>query len=159
MLQRSPTYIYNLPSEDKIANSLKKFLPAKTAHSITKWKNVLTGIASYAACKKWPDTMANLFKKPIRKSLGDLYKEEDFTPNYNPWDQRVCLIPDSDLFDAMKKGDAEIVTDHIEEFTTNGILLKSGKELEADIIITATGLKLQMFGGIQLQLNLSLIHI
>ncbi len=153
MLQRSPTYIFNAPSEDVIANFFKKILPAKMAHSIVKWKNILIGILIFNVCRKWPDAMRNLFKKGVKKELGSKYKEEDFNPKYNPWDERLCLVPDSDLFKAIKKGDAEIVTDHIQEFTENGILLKSGKELEADIIITATGLKIQMLGGMKPMIN------
>lgn len=158
MLQRSPTYIFNAPSEDVIANFLKKILTAKMAHSIVKWKNILMGIMVFSACRKWPKAMGNLFKKGVKKELGDKYKEEDFNPKYNPWDQRLCLVPDSDLFKAIKKGEAEIVTDHIQEFTEKGILLKSGKELEADIIITATGLKIQMLGGIESKVNGKIIN-
>ena len=153
MLQRSPTYIFNLPSEDIIANFLKKVLPAKWAHNIARWKNILMGLAIYKACRKWPNTMKGFFKNKIKKELGEKYKDEDFNPKYNPWDQRLCLIPDNDLFNSLKKGTSEIVTDTINKFTEKGILLNSGKELDADIIITATGLKIQLIGGIQSKIN------
>lgn len=153
MLQRSPTYIFNLPSEDVFANFLKKILPAKMAHNIARWKNILVGMAIYKACRKWPDAMKRFFKKKIKDELGDKYKDEDFNPTYNPWDQRLCLVPDNDLFNSLKKGTSEIVTDTIDCFTEKGILLNSGKELEADIIITATGLKIQLIGGIKSTIN------
>ncbi len=158
MLQRSPTYIFNMPSEDIIANFFKKIFPAKTAHSLSRRKNVQLSIWIYKACKKWPDKMAAFFKKKIKKELGELYKEEDFSPKYNPWDQRLCLVPDNDLFDAMKSGKAKIVTDTIDRFTEKGILLNSGKELEADIIVTATGLKIQLIGGVKPKIDGKEVH-
>ena len=153
MLQRSPTYIFNMPSEDKFANFLRKILPSKVAHKIVKWKNVLMGIIIYWACRKYPNRMRKFFKKNIKKELKEKYQDKDFTPKYAPWDQRVCLVPDNDLFIALKKGDAEIITETIQEFTEKGILLNSGQELEADIIITATGLKIQIFGGVDSKIN------
>ncbi len=153
MLQRSPGYIMNLPSEDKLANFLKKILPAKTAHNAIRRKNIFISLMLYKACRRWPKTMANFFKKQIKKELGEHYDEKHFSPKYKPWDQRVCLIPDNDLFDALKDGGADIVTDTIKSFTEKGILLDSGQELEADIIVTATGLKIQLLGGINSYVN------
>lgn len=157
MLQRSPTYIMNLPSEDIIANTFKKILPAKTAHNLSRWKNILISLAMYKACRKWPETMANFFKKQAKKALGSHYNEKDFSPKYKPWDQRLCLIPDNDLFNALKKN-AKIKTAAIDKFTENGILLDSGEELEADIIVTATGLKVQVAGGVKAEVNGQLLN-
>ena len=147
MLQRSPTYIVSRPGEDKWALRFRKFMPSKIAYALTRWKNVLMGLFMFNLARNKPA----MFKK----SLLDLVKDEmgpdvdmaHYTPSYNPWDQRLCLVPDSDLFDSIKSGDASIVTDHIESFTKNGILLKSGETLDADVIVTATGLKLATGGG------------
>jgi cation diffusion facilitator CzcD-associated flavoprotein CzcO len=158
MLQRSPTYIINLPSKDVIADTLRKNLPEQIAHDIVKWKNVLLALGFYNASKKWPRAIKGFIQKGIQRELGDAYNKEDFNPSYNPWDQRLCLIPDSDLFKALKEKKAEIVTDTIEKFTEKGILLSSGKELEADIIVTATGLVMQLLGGMKLQVNGRSIH-
>lgn len=158
MLQRSPSYIMNLPSEDIIANTLKKVLPAQMAHNVVRKKNVYLSLALYNACRKYPDFMRKMLKKPIKKQLGDKYKEENFNPKYNPWDQRLCLIPDNDLFEALKTEKAEIVTDTVDKFTENGILLNSGKILEADIIVTATGLKVQLLGGVKPTINNELVE-
>ncbi|MCL4119180.1 UNVERIFIED_CONTAM: hypothetical protein GTU68_028822 [Idotea baltica] len=153
MLQRSPTYIVNLPSEDKIANFFKKVLPSKTAHNLARWKNILVSLGIYKACRKWPDTMRKFFKNYAKKQLGSKFNEADFTPKYKPWDQRLCLVPDNDLFKALRKGNAQIVTNTIKKFTEKGILLNSGEELEADIIVTATGLKIQLLGGVKATIN------
>lgn len=153
MLQRSPTYIVNLPSEDIIANVLKKILPLKLAHKIARWKNIFLSVLIYNLCRKWPDAMRKFFKKRIQKVLGDKYLDKDFDPYYKPWDQRLCLIPDNDLFESLKDGNANIITDHIEQFNEKGILLKSGKQLDADLIVTATGLKIQILGGIDSKIN------
>ena len=153
MLQRTPTYIMTLPSVDKIAELAQKFLPAKAAYKLVRWKNVLLGIAFFNASRSWPDAVRKLVQKGIKKEIGEKYNQADFNPPYNPWDQRLCLVPDSDLFKSVKEGKAEIVTDQIERFTENGILLKSGKELEADLLVTATGLKLQLLGGMTVRIN------
>jgi len=151
MLQRSPTYIMNMPSEDKVANFFKKILPAKMAHGLSRWKNILFGLTFYNASRKWPDTIRRFLKKQIKKSIGDKYKDADFDPKYNPWDQRLCLIPDNDLLDALRDGKVDIVTDTIEQFTPEGIQLHSGDTLNADLIVTATGLKMQLFGGMKIR--------
>jgi cation diffusion facilitator CzcD-associated flavoprotein CzcO len=153
MLQRSPTYIMNLPSEDGIANFLKKILPANIAHQIVRWKNILLSLMVYQISRKYPNFIKNQLKKYIKKQLGDKYEEQNFSPKYQPWDQRLCLVPNNDLFEALKKGNAKIVTDAIHSFIENGILLNSGKTLPADIIVTATGLDLQLFGGMKLSVD------
>lgn len=153
MLQRSPTYIVSMPSKDKIANFFRKVLAEQTAYELARWKNILMGIAFYGATRKWPNTVKWLIQKGIKKEMGKDYNMKNFDPPYNPWDQRLCLVPDSDLFKTLKEGKAEIVTDQIERFTPKGILLKSGKELEADLIVTATGLKLQLLGGMTMHIN------
>jgi monooxygenase len=153
MLQRSPTYIMNLPKNDAIANFLKKVLPAQTAHQISRWKNILLGIALYQTSRKFPEFLKNLLKNGIKKQLGEQYEDKHFSPKYNPWDQRLCLVPDNDLFEALKSGKAAIVTDTIKSFQTNSIELNSGEMLPADIVITATGLKVQLFGGMKISVD------
>jgi cation diffusion facilitator CzcD-associated flavoprotein CzcO len=148
----------NLPSEDGVANFMKRVLPSQLAHTLSRWKNILFSLGFYTASKKWPGAIKQWIKKNIQKELGDQYEEKHFDPAYNPWDQRLCLIPDSDLFDAMKSGKVEVVTDTIDRFTSKGILLNSGGELEADIIVTATGLNVQIFGGMKVKVNEELIH-
>lgn len=149
MLQRSPTYIVSRPAEDKIANFLRAILPNRPAYAITRWKNVLLGMFFYALSRKKPSAMKSLIAKGVRKELGE-ESLKDFTPNYNPWDQRVCLVPDSDLFKAIRKQKASVITDHIETFTKTGVKLKSGEHLDADIIVTATGLSMKLMAGLQL---------
>jgi len=146
MLQRSPTYIMTRPSHDKIADWLRAKLPAKTAYSITRWKNVLLGMAFFTYTRRFPAAAKKSLVKGAAK-LSGIAADPHLTPSYNPWDQRLCLIPDGDLFEVLRDGRAEIVTDHIETFTPTGLRLKSGAELLADIVVTATGLKLQLFGG------------
>lgn len=153
MLQRSPTYIISLPSVDGISEFLKKIMPGNLAYDITKWKNVLVGLAFYNACKKWPVFMKGAIIKNVKKLLGNSADLKHFIPTYNPWDQRVCIVPDSDFFRAIKKKKVEVVTDNIEKFTPRGILLKSGKEIEADIIVSATGLVMQLLGGMNVKMN------
>lgn len=149
MLQRSPTYIVSRPAEDKIANFLRSSLPAHAAYAITRWKNVLLGMFFYNLARKRPSVMKRLIAKGVKKELGE-ESLKHFTPNYNPWDQRLCLVPDSDLFQSIREGKAAIVTDHIETFTETGLELKSGEQLDADIIVTATGLVLRLMAGLQL---------
>ena len=149
MLQRSPTYIVSRPAEDRIANFLRAILPNRAAYAVTRWKNVLLGIFFYALSRKKPSAMKSLIAKGVRKELGE-ESLKDFAPNYNPWDQRLCLIPDSDLFKAIREKKAAIVTDHIETFTKNGLKLKSGEHLDADIIVTATGLVMKLMAGLKL---------
>jgi cation diffusion facilitator CzcD-associated flavoprotein CzcO len=153
MLQRSPTYIANMPREDRIANFLKWAFPAKFAHHVSRWKNILFGIGFYWASKKYPNGIKNFLKKHIKTVLGEKYDDKHFDPKYNPWDQRLCLVPDDDLFEAINHGKAKIVTETIKTFTENGIELDSGEILPADIIITATGLSVQLFGGMKIKVD------
>jgi len=154
MLQRSPTYIVSMPEQDAIANSLRRRLPASWAYKLSRWKNVAYMLYVYQLAQRRPNFVkAGLIKK-IRQELGPAYDvATHFTPRYNPWEQRLCLVPDGDLFQAIKSGRASVVTGHIERFTEKGIRLQSGEELEADIVVTATGLVLQAFGGADLEVD------
>lgn len=148
MLQRSPTYIVSQPDRDGIAEKLNRWLPETMAYTAVRWKNVLRQAAVYSACQKWPRRMRKMFLSLIQRQLPEGYDvRKHFGPHYNPWDQRLCLVPNGDLFRAIRHGKVEVVTDTIERFTATGIRLNSGRELPADIIITATGLNLQLFGG------------
>lgn len=154
MLQRSPSYIVPAPAEDKIANFLNKVLPFKLAYSINRWRKIKGFAFTYNLSKKYPKTMAKLMIGGMNKEMGGTIDvKKHFTPKYKPWDQRICLSPDSDFFKAMKSEKSSIVTDHIETFTEKGILLQSGKAIEADIIVTATGLKLVYLGKIALEMD------
>lgn len=154
MLQRSPTYITSAPSKDIIANGLRKILPSKAAYTVSRWKNILLGMAFFKLARSKPNFVRKLFVKNAKKELGEGFEvEKHFKPKYNPWDQRVCLIPDSDLFESLKSGKAEVVTDHIKTFTETGIQLQSGQELEADLIVTATGLQMKIISGIELKVD------
>ncbi len=150
MLQRSPTYVVSRPSEDAFANWLRRHLPAKLAYGIARWRYVLLGLYFYNLCRRKPDAVKHWIIGQARQQLGAGYDvETHFTPRYNPWDQRLCIVPDADLFHTIKAGKADVVTDQIETFTQTGLRLQSGRELAADIIITATGLKLQLLGGMR----------
>ena len=153
MLQRSPTYVYSVPSVDKLAVRLRTFLSEKTVYKIARSRNVLLQRLIFKLSKKYPKRIQKFLISKIKKQLGPDYDMQHFTPNYNPWDQRLAAVPDNDLFEAIKSGKASVVTDHINSFTEKGILLKSGKHLDADIIITATGLKLQVLGGMELHVD------
>ena len=147
MLQRSPTWIASLPDTDWIANLLRKLLPATLAYRLTRAKNIAYRSYIYKKSRAKPKEVGVYLKKLIRKELGEDYDvETHFSPRYAPWDQRLCLAPNSDLFKAMKAGKASVVTDHVERFTQSGVLLKSGETLEADLIVTATGLELVLAG-------------
>jgi monooxygenase len=154
MLQRSPTYVVARPAEDSIANRLRRRLPIGLAYGLTRWKNVLLGMYFYQLCKRRPDRAKALILKGVRYFLGPDYDvEKHFTPRYNPWDQRLCLVPDADLFRAIRANQVSVVTDQIETFTEAGIRLTSGGELEADVIVTATGLALQLLGGMTVEVD------
>jgi monooxygenase len=151
MLQRSPTYIVARPSQDVIANFLRRFLPARVAYAIVRWKNVLIGMYFYNLARRKPEATKKGILAMVEKELGPEYDvSKHFSPRYNPWDQRLCLVPDSDLFATIRAGKASIVTDEIETFTETGLRLRSGNEIEADIIVTATGLRLKLLGGTQI---------
>ena len=154
MLQRSPTYMVSRPGSDAIANLLRKLLPAQMAYDLVRWKNVSFGMWFYEQTRKHPDKVrANLLGR-LQKLLPDGYDMgKHFTPKYNPWDQRLCLVPDADLFDAIKAGKADIVTDTIERFEPAGIRLASGELLPADIVVAATGLRLEALGGMAISVD------
>jgi cation diffusion facilitator CzcD-associated flavoprotein CzcO len=154
MLQRSPTYIISMPGEDALANWLRRHLPAGAAYAIARWKNVLLGMWFYRFCRGNPKRARALIDKWLRKELGpDFDVGTHFNPRYNPWEQRVCLVPDSDLFRTMRPGRASIVTDQIETFTEKGLRLRSGRELDADLVVTATGLNLLFLGGLDVTVD------
>lgn len=150
MLQRSPTYIVTMPSQDGIANFLRSILPAKAAYMLSRWKNVFRQMFFYELSRKRPAFMRRLIAKGVRAELGDEYPPEHFEPNYDPWDQRLCVVPDSDLFRSIREGKASVVNGEIETFTESGVRLKNGDELNADIIVTATGLVLKIMAGLTL---------
>ncbi len=154
MLQRSPSYIIALPSEDALSNWLHRRLPLPLADRLARWRFLLLGMIFYTFTRRWPDAARRMLLRQSQEQLGlDANIEIDFAPHYNPWDQRLCVAPDGDLFTALKSGRASVVTDQIETFTETGIRLRSGKELPADLIVTATGLNLKLMGGIQLSLD------
>ena len=148
MLQRSPTYIASAPAVDKIALWTKRILPDKMAYSVSRWRKILMQRFSYGISRKYPNFMKKLILAGVKKELGEDYDLRHFSPSYNPWDQRFCLVPDSDLFESIKEGKADIVTDHIDTFTSSGIQTKSGAHINADIIVSATGLKIKYLAGI-----------
>ena len=151
MLQRSPTYFVSWPDEDKIGKVLHKLLGSKLAYFLLRLKNIYFQWWFFQKCRKVPQRVKEFLINEVRKKLDISYDiDTHFTPNYNPWDQRLCLVPNGDLFDAINSGKASVVTDHIDQFTKEGIRLKSGDELKADIIITATGLNLEVCNGIRL---------
>ena len=154
MLQRSPTYVISRPAVDNVAHFLRKTLPESWAYSFIRWRNVLLQQFFFRRARSKPEKVRETLLKRVRDELGPNYAvEKHFTPTYNPWEQRLCLVPDSDLFAALRTGKASIETDHIETVTETGIALKSGKTLEADIIVTATGLNLQFFNGVDVSLD------
>ncbi len=147
MLQRSPTYIISQPDHDFLVRRLS-WLPTETAYAIIRWRNVLLQSSLYRLCQKYPKVMRRVLMGLAKRQLPQDYDvEKHFGPNYDPWDQRLCLVPNGDLFRTIRHGKTDVVTDTIERFTATGIQLTSGRELPADIIVTATGLKLQLFGG------------
>ena len=149
MLQRSPTYMVSRPSEDTIANTLRRFLPSKLAYAIIRWKNVGLQLFFFNLARKRPAKMKERIIDEVRKMLPEGYDVgTHFTPRYNPWDQRLCLVPDADMFEAISRGSASIVTGEIERFTEKGIRLKSGETLEADIVVKPHRLKLQLASDI-----------
>jgi monooxygenase len=149
MVQRSPTYIVSRPTQDAVAKWLRRHLPVRVAYGLARWYNVLFGLYFYNLSRRKPEAVKQWIVAQARAQLGAEYDvTTHFTPRYNPWDQRLCLAPDADFFRAIKAGKADVVTDQIKGLTENGIRLQSGGELPADIIVTATGLKMQLLGGI-----------
>jgi cation diffusion facilitator CzcD-associated flavoprotein CzcO len=154
MLQRSPTYMGSAPDTDWKARLLRWLLPEKTAYAITRWKNIQYQRWIYWQSRKAPGFVRDKLLKMARKDLGDIADfDKHFVPHYDPWDQRLCLVPNSDFFFAVRDGDASIVTDTIVEFTEDGISLESGEQLDADIIITATGLDLRVLGDVKINVD------
>ena len=150
MLQRSPTYVVSLPATDSIADRLLRVLPKKAAYAIARWKNVLLSMLFYQICRRWPEYGRKMIRQGAISALPPGYPVDvHFKPTYRPWDQRLCVVPDGDLFKAISADRASVVTDRIDAFTEKGIRLASGAELEADVIVTATGLKLVPLGGVK----------
>lgn len=153
MLQRSPTYMGSIPAEDALSNQLRKFLPDMLVYRMGRTRNVLLQMGIFQLAQRQPKLMRNVLQGMVKRQLRGSIDMEHFTPSYNPWDQRLCAIPNGDLFKSMREGRADVVTGHIEKFVENGILLKSGKVLEADIIVKATGLEIKLLGGVKLKVN------
>jgi len=154
MLQRSPTWVVARPAEDPFAKWLRRWLPPRIAYGLTRWKQVLLQQYFFRLCRRNPARARKLILGGVRAHLGPQYDvATHFTPRYNPWEQRLCLVPDADLFTAIGSGKASVVTGEIETFTPKGVRLKSGAELEADLVVTATGLDLQVLGGVRLTVD------
>ena len=149
MLQRSPTYVVSRPEQDQLAISLRKRLGDKIAYHIIRWRNVLLGLAFFQFARRRPQRFKRMVLGGVRTALGPDYDIANFNPSYNPWDQRLCLVPDGDLFKSIREKKASVVTAQIDRFTESGIRLKDGNELPADIIVTATGLVMQLLGGVE----------
>jgi monooxygenase len=154
MLQRSPTYVASLPAVDPVARGLRRVLPSRAVYPIVRWKNVLIQTLVYQLSRRRPDLLRKFLRKGVERALPPGYDvDTHFEPRYDPWDQRLCAVPNGDLFRAISRGDAEVVTDRIETFTERGLLLESGRELEADVIVTATGLNLLFLGGVEVSVD------
>jgi cation diffusion facilitator CzcD-associated flavoprotein CzcO len=151
MLQRSPTYVVSRPAQDAFANTMRAKLPAGLAYRLIRWRNVLLSMYFFRLSRRKPEAVRQLILRGVRHALGPDYDvATHFTPRYNPWDQRLCLVPDGDLFKAIRDQRASVVTREIDRFTATGLRLTDGRELEADIIVTATGLVLQVLGGLEI---------
>jgi monooxygenase len=154
MLQRSPSYLTALPETDAVADLLRRFLPARLAHSLARTKNVLLTLSFYQLCRRQPERAKRILRQLAVRFLKDpAYVDEHFTPSYDPWDQRLCVVPGGDLFRAITDGSASVVTDRIDTFVDNGIRLVSGRVLEADVVVSATGLSLLPLGGLDLSVD------
>jgi monooxygenase len=154
MLQRSPTYVVSLPARDPIAVALRRWLPEKTAYAMIRWKNVALATLSFQISRRAPKLARRFIRSGVERRMPEGYDvDRHFEPTYDPWDQRVCLVPNGDLFRAVRHGKAEIATDRIETFTETGVRLESGRELEADIVVTATGLNVLLLGGMEVAVD------
>ncbi|WP_370123466.1 flavin-containing monooxygenase [Streptacidiphilus sp. MAP12-33] len=154
MLQRTPTYILPLPAQDKVANLLRRLLGEERAYRLTRRKNIAQAQAVWRLCQKYPKAARRVIRRTNARLLPPDYPvDEHFNPPYDPWDQRLCVVPDGDLFHAIRRGEASVVTDRIARFTERGLALESGRELEADVVVTATGLDVQAMGGITLSVD------
>ena len=147
MLQRSPSYVLSLPLRDPMVNALREHLPPRAAYGATRWRNILFAMGSFAFCQRYPARARKFLLDQVRAALPGFDVDTHFSPRYDPWDQRLCLIPDGDLFRAINRGAVSVVTDEIDGFSARAVTLKSGGSLPADILVTATGLELQMMGG------------
>ncbi|MHB1809893.1 MAG: flavin-containing monooxygenase [Solirubrobacteraceae bacterium] len=151
MLQRSPSYVLSLPSRDPLADALRRRLPADAAYALVRWKNVLLTIANYELCRRAPSLMRRLLRRLAASQLPEGYAvDTHFNPDYAPWDQRLCLVPDGDLFNSVSSGQASVTTGEIETFEADGVRLRSGERIGADLVVSATGLNLLLFGGIEI---------
>ncbi|QJR38329.1 NAD(P)/FAD-dependent oxidoreductase [Gemmatimonas groenlandica] len=160
MLQRSPTYIATLPSVDTVANALRRVLPSKLAYAISRWKNVARSMFYYSIARSRPETFKKALRTDATAQLGaDFPFEEHFSPRYQPWDERLCMVPDGDLFVALREQRASIVTDTIERFDATGIVLQSGAHLDADIIVAATGLRMSLLSGVTLVVDGAVVDL
>jgi len=153
MVQRSPTYILTLPSEDKVSEALRRFLPDSLVWQLARRRNILLQRGLYQLSRSRPDMVRNLMVKLAQRQVRGKSDAANFVPHYNPWDERLCVVPNGDLFRAVRSGKADIVTDEIDRFTPTGLKLASGAELDADIIVTATGLNVQMMGGAKIEVD------
>lgn len=153
MVQRSPSYVYSVPGTDRMAAVLKRILPEHWVYRFARERNIRIQRGIYKLSRRFPGLMRRLLLGAVRKQLGPDFDMTHFTPKYMPWDERLCAVPDSDLFKVLREGRASVVTDRIERFTETGILLESGRTLDADIIVTATGLRLQTLGGMTLSID------
>lgn len=159
MLQRSPSYILSLPDHDSAADLLRRRLPGRTAHWLARWKNIFLNLWIYQMSRRVPKVMRSMLRDGAVKNLPQGYDiDRHFKPRYEPWDQRLCLIPNNDLYKAVREGRASVVTDQIETFTERGVRLQSGQELEADIIVTATGLQMLAIGGLNIAVDGTPVH-
>ncbi|MEP3225991.1 MAG: NAD(P)/FAD-dependent oxidoreductase [Parasphingorhabdus sp.] len=153
MLQRTPTWYFARDARDHLANFLRKIMPDTWAYKFIRWKNVKMQDITFNMARNKPEKIIKKLEKPLKKELGEKYNKEDYTPPYGPWEQRLCLVPDSDMFKAISSGAADVKTGHIESVTADGIQLKSGEKLDADIIVTATGLKLAVAGKVAFEVD------
>ncbi len=153
MLQRTPTWMVSRPAKDRFANTLRKFLPEKVAYALTRAKNIFMQDLTFKRARNAPEKVKEFLEGQLREHLGPNYSEADFTPPYNPWEQRLCLVPDADFFTAINQGKASVVTDQIDSFDGKGIKLKSGKRIDADVIVTATGLRMVFAGKIAVSVD------
>lgn len=158
MLQRSPSHIVSLPARDRFSDAVRRWLPERTAYRVARWKNYLVSLAVYEFAQRAPHRVARLIRQGVEKQLeGAVDVDPHFTPRYDPWDQRLCLVPDGDLFEALRSGRASVVTDEVESFTPRGVRLASGDELPADVVVTATGFRMQLLGGAEVSVDGELV--
>ena len=154
LVQRTPSYIVARPAQDPVARGLQRLLPKRLADPLIRWKNILLTIFMYGRARRKPERVAHWIREQIRNQLPGSYPvERDFSPPYNPWDQRLCLVPEGDIFSAMRDGKVSIETGAINRFTRTGLRLATGQDIQADMIVTATGLNMKLAGGIALSID------